>query len=63
MNNIKRELPEVRMVLQVHDALWFEIPTGRVSEYNAAIKEIMEHPIDSDRVRFKTDSHRVGTVL
>jgi DNA polymerase-1 len=63
MNNIKRELPEVRMVLQVHDALWFEIPTGRVKEYNAAIKEIMEHPIDSNRVRFKTDSHRVGTVL
>jgi DNA polymerase-1 len=63
MNNVRRELPEVRMNLQVHDALWFELPTGRVNEYKPQIMEIMEHPIDSDRVRFKVEGKRVGTVL
>lgn len=63
MNNLYRELPEVRQVLQVHDAIWFELPTGRVAEYRPQITEIMEHPIESRAVRFKVDGHRVGTIL
>ena len=63
MNNIRRELPEVRMNLQVHDALWFELPTGQVESYNADIKRIMERPLNTDKVRFKVEGHRVGTVL
>lgn len=61
MNAIKRELPEVRMLLQVHDSLWFELPTGRVEEYKVAIKSIMENPFPGeDRVKFFVDGHRVG---
>ena len=61
MNNINRELPEVRMLLQVHDDLRFELPTGRVKEYSAAIKRIMENPFDGDQtVKFKVDGQRFG---
>lgn len=61
MNKIHAELPEVRMLLQVHDSLWFELPTARRDEYIVAIKNIMENPWpDNDRVIFKVDGHRVG---
>lgn len=62
MNNISRELPEVRMLLQVHDALWFELPTGIKGEsYRTDIRRIMEDPFDGDKsVIFKVDGHRVG---
>jgi DNA polymerase-1 len=61
MNRITRELPEVRMLLQVHDALWFELPTGMVEYYKERIKAIMEDPFDGDKtVVFKVDGHRVG---
>lgn len=63
MNRIHRELPELRMILQVHDALWFEIPTGTQPYWDGQIRGIMEHPIKQDRVHFKTDGHRVGTIL
>lgn len=62
MNRIHRELPELRMVLQVHDALWFEIPTGSHPKWDPQIRHIMEHPIPQDRVHFKTDGHRIGLV-
>lgn len=60
MNNIAREMPELRMVLQVHDALWFEIPKGEVNHYVPQIKHVMEHPVDIDRVRYKVEGGRVG---
>lgn len=61
MNNINRELPEVRMILQVHDALWFEFPTGKVESYSTDVKRIMEDPFNGDKtVVFKVDGHRVG---
>ena len=63
MNNVAKELPEVRQILQVHDALVFELPTGRVEEYKPQIMDIMEHPIESDRVKFAVDGHRFGTIL
>jgi DNA polymerase I len=63
MNNVKRELPEVRQILQVHDALWFELPIGSAPKYCGDIARIMEHPIDSDRVHFKVEGKRVGTLL
>lgn len=63
MNKINQELPELRMILQVHDALWFEIPKGQHSIYHPQIVSIMENPIPQDRVHFKTDYKRVGTIL
>lgn len=60
MNNIRRELPELRMLLQIHDALVFEIPTGLVETYKPQIIYLMEHPIDQDRVHLKLDGHRMA---
>jgi DNA polymerase-1 len=61
MNKINTLLPEVRMLLQVHDSLWFELPKARVEEYKAAIVAIMENPFpDNDHIVFKVDGHRVG---
>lgn len=61
MNDIKRELPEVRMLLQVHDSLWFELPVGQVDRYKRDIERIMSNPFPTeDRVKFFVDGHRVG---
>lgn len=60
MNNIHRELPGVRMLLQVHDSLWFELPKGSEG-LRRDIVNIMENPFpDNDRVVFRVDGHRVG---
>ena len=61
MNNIRRELPEVRMLLQIHDALVFEFPTGKVESYSTDVRRIMENPFkDESPVVFKVDGHRFG---
>lgn len=61
MNRIARELPEVRMILQVHDSLWFELPTANREYYARAIREIMENPLDEKlSVVFKVDAKQVG---
>lgn len=57
MNRIRQELPELRMLLQIHDALVFEIPTGEVEYYKPQILSIMEHPLKQDRVHLKVDGH------
>jgi DNA polymerase-1 len=60
MNTIHRELPEVRMLLQVHDSLWFELPHEN-TQIRRDIVRIMENPFENnDRVKFKVDGHRVG---
>lgn len=61
MNDIKRELPEVRMLLQVHDSLWFELPVAQRDWYKTQIEQIMSNPFpQEDRVKFFVDGHRVG---
>lgn len=61
MNRIHNELPEVRMLLQVHDSLIFELPVARREEYKAAIKEIMANPGGLEwTVHLKTDGHLLG---
>jgi DNA polymerase I-like protein with 3'-5' exonuclease and polymerase domains len=61
MNRLKKAMPELRILLQIHDALWFEIPTEKREYYLARIKEIMSNPFpDMDRVKFAVDGHRVG---
>lgn len=49
MIQIQRELdnhlPDVRMLLQVHDELVFECPEGIVSEAEKLVKDVMEHAV------------------
>ena len=40
--DLKRELPEVRMLLQVHDELVFEVPEAQVADTQALVKRTME---------------------
>lgn len=62
MNRIHKELPEVRMLLQIHDALVFELPVGiKGQSWLRDIKEIMEKPLNTDIVKFKVDAHLLGT--
>lgn len=61
MNDIKRELPEVRMLLQVHDSLWFEFPKDKVEQYKRDVARIMSNPFpEEDRIKFFVDGHPVG---
>lgn len=41
-NWIKESAPDVRMIMQVHDELIFEVPEAKVDEVCASIKEVME---------------------
>ncbi len=38
----------VRMIMQVHDELVFEVPTGQVEAFKAALKPYMEHAAELD---------------
>ena len=61
MNRINKELPEVRMLLQVHDSLIFELPVARIEEYKTQIMDIMANPGGMDwQVHLKTDGHKLG---
>ncbi|MFO1036952.1 MAG: DNA polymerase I [Geminicoccaceae bacterium] len=40
--DLKRQLPEVRMLLQVHDELVFEVPEKQVEDAQAVVKQTME---------------------
>lgn len=61
MNRLRKAMPELRILLQIHDALWFEIPTEKRDYYLKRIKEIMSNPFpDMDRVKFAVDGHPVG---
>ncbi len=40
--DLKRQLPEVRMLLQVHDELVFEVPEAQVADTQALVKRTME---------------------
>lgn len=64
MNRINREIPELQMLLQVHDSLVFEIPNDKEEHYKARIEEIMTKPTDDLKldwlVEFKVDGHRLG---
>lgn len=61
MNRINKELPELRMLLQVHDSLIFELPVARAEEYKKQIMDIMANPGGMDwQVHLKTDGHMLG---
>lgn len=63
MNRIHRELPEVRIILQVHDSLWFELPISKSEQMRSDIRAIMETPLNGFGelpVIFKVDEKKVG---
>lgn len=64
MNRINREIPELRMLLQVHDSLVFEIPTEKLDYYQERIVNIMTNPTEDFGmtwdVEFKVDGHVLG---
>ena len=45
---LAEELPDVAMVLQVHDELVFEVPEGQVEAISARAREIMESALTLD---------------
>lgn len=52
--------PECRMILQVHDSVWFEIPKGKIEKYRKEIVRIMEDVRPNFGVRFKVDFHKLS---
>ena len=40
--DLKRQLPQVRMLMQVHDELVFEVPEKQVADTQALVKGTME---------------------
>ena len=48
---------ECRLLLQVHDSLWFEIAEGKETYYLPKIKEIMSRPSSMFNVPLTTDAH------
>lgn len=51
---------ECRMILQVHDSVWFEIAKGKVDHYRREITHIMEDVQPDFGVKFKIDFHKLG---
>ena len=45
---IQAEAPDVRMIMQVHDELIFEVPEAKLEAVSAKIKTIMESAADLD---------------
>ena len=53
--------PECRTILQVHDALVFEIEKGKVEHYRKIIPKIMEDVTPDFGVPFRVDFHKWGS--
>jgi DNA polymerase-1 len=53
--------PECRTILQVHDALVFEIEKGKVEYYRKEIPRIMEDVVPDFGVPFRVDMHKWGS--
>ena len=43
---LSKELPEARMILQVHDELLFEVPESRVDDLERLVRPLMEHAME-----------------
>ena len=59
-----RNNDDCRMVLQVHDALWFEIKIEELSYYLDLIRDTMEgvnEYVYDFKVKFAVDGHKLGT--
>jgi DNA polymerase I len=52
---------ECRMILQVHDSVWFEIRKDKIDHYRREITNIMEDVRPDFGVKFKIDFHKLGS--
>jgi DNA polymerase len=50
---IKERIPQIKIVMEAHDALLFCIPIAKLQEWTPIIKEEMERPIDFSRCTLK----------
>ena len=57
---LKRAMPELRIISQVHDSYWFEIPEEKQEAYHLGIKEIMEWPNAEFPVPFPVEAKRIA---
>lgn len=48
---IHKDFPEVKMLIQIHDELVFEVPEGQVESFRKVLIETMEHPQDWVEIR------------
>lgn len=60
--NIKRTLPEVDVLLQVHDSLVVQYPMEKAEFYRRKIKECMEIPLPYDPVLIIPSDFKVSTL-
>lgn len=54
------DIEECRMILQVHDSVWFEIRKDKVDHYRKEITNTMQDVQPDFGVRFKIDFHKLG---
>lgn len=59
MIKIDDTYPDLRMIAQVHDEIWFELPEDEAEEWVKKIRVIMEWPSEKFPVPFDVDSKRI----
>ena len=63
-DRFSKDIPECRMVLQIHDAIVFEIKAEALSYYLDLIRDTMEgvnEYVYDFKVKFAVDGHKLGT--
>jgi DNA polymerase I len=57
---LKREMPELRIISQVHDSYWFELPEDKLDYYKKNIQRVMEWPGEEFHVPFPVEGKRIA---
>lgn len=57
---LRREIPGIRIISQVHDSYWFEVPVEKSEEQRKQIQEIMEWPSAEFEVPFPVEGKRIA---
>lgn len=57
---LRREIPELRIISQVHDSYWFEIDKSEKDSVLPLIQKIMEWPGDEFRVPFPVEGKQLA---
>lgn len=60
MNSIDEQLPDVRMIAQVHDSVWVEMREDEAPEVSKEIIKLMEWPSEPFGVPFVVDSKQLA---
>ena len=56
LDKFLKEKEDIKMLLQVHDELIFEIKDEKVEEYKAVIENIMRNSVKFENVRLEVNS-------